>query len=56
MRSSTSLGSIPLLANTSSRGLAAPNGFDFPDDACVAVDAAAWERGLSCKQSKRNVT
>ena len=50
IRSSTSFGSIPLLAKTSSRGLAAPKGFDLPDDACPGVDAAAWERGLSCNR------
>jgi len=47
------LGSIPLLAKTSSRGLAAPNGFDLPADAWVADDAAAWERGLSCEQEQK---
>jgi hypothetical protein len=31
--------------HTSSRGLAAPNGFDLPDYVCAVVDAAAWGQG-----------
>ena len=53
MRSSTSLGSIPLLAKTSSRGFAAPKGLDLLlEDEAAAVEVAVADRGLSCIERK----
>jgi hypothetical protein len=45
IRASTYFASIPFLANTSSRGLAAPK---MEEDAVVELLTACWERGLSC--------
>jgi hypothetical protein len=51
--SSTFLASIPLEAKTSSRGLAAPKGFDFEEE-CDASEAwARAERGFNYEKETK---